>query len=86
MLFKEIIPVYTEKRMKLINTSIKCRVKKLKLSHYTPWRRLGERLYSSYSFMTSALDEVSGQRHAQNAGLLTVKVDGTYSYHSALKG
>jgi hypothetical protein len=26
------------------------------LSHYTPWRRLGERRYSSYSFTTSALD------------------------------
>jgi hypothetical protein len=25
----------------------------------------GELRYSSYSFMTSALDEVSGQRHAQ---------------------
>jgi hypothetical protein len=23
--------------------------------HYTPWRRLGERRYSSYSFLTSAL-------------------------------
>jgi hypothetical protein len=31
-------------------------VKKLKLSHYTPRRRLGERRYSSYSFSTSALD------------------------------
>jgi hypothetical protein len=29
---------------------------KLKLSHYTPRRRLGERSYSSYSFSTSALD------------------------------
>jgi hypothetical protein len=29
---------------------------KLKLSHYTPRRRLGERRYSSYSFSTSALD------------------------------
>jgi hypothetical protein len=28
---------------------------KLKLSHYTPRRRLGERMYSSYSF-TSAVD------------------------------
>jgi hypothetical protein len=25
-------------------------------SRYTPWRRLGERRYSSYSFSTSALD------------------------------
>jgi hypothetical protein len=30
--------------------------KKLKLSHYTPRRRLGERRYSSYSFSTTALD------------------------------
>jgi hypothetical protein len=29
---------------------------KLKLSHYTPWRSLGEKSYSSYSFLTSALD------------------------------
>jgi hypothetical protein len=31
-------------------------VKKLKLSHYTPRRRLGKKRYSSYSFTTSALD------------------------------
>jgi hypothetical protein len=30
--------------------------KKLKLSHYTPWRHLGERRYSSYSLSTSAID------------------------------
>jgi hypothetical protein len=36
-------------------------------SHYTPWRRLGERRYSSYSFLTLALDEVSGQRHVSAA-------------------
>jgi hypothetical protein len=29
---------------------------KVKPSRYTPWRRLGERSYSSYSFTTSALD------------------------------
>jgi hypothetical protein len=29
---------------------------KVKQSRYTPWRRLGDRRYSSYSFMTSALD------------------------------
>jgi hypothetical protein len=29
---------------------------KVKQSRYTPWRRLGERKYSSYSFSTSALD------------------------------
>jgi hypothetical protein len=34
------------------------------LSHYTPWRRLGERRYSFYSFSTSALDggELSASR------------------------
>jgi hypothetical protein len=30
--------------------------KKAKQSRYTPWWRLGERRYSSYSFLTSALD------------------------------
>jgi hypothetical protein len=30
----------------------------LKQSHYTPWRRLGEKRYSSYSFTTSALDGI----------------------------
>jgi hypothetical protein len=37
---------------------------KVKQSRYTPWRRLGEKMYSSYSFSTSALDGVSGQCHA----------------------
>jgi hypothetical protein len=40
---------------------------KVKQSHYTPWRRLGERRYSSYSFLTSTLDGVSGQRQAPAA-------------------
>jgi hypothetical protein len=31
------------------------------------WSRRGERKYSSYSFMTSALGGVSGQRHATTA-------------------
>jgi hypothetical protein len=31
-------------------------VYKVKLSRYTPWRRLGERRYSSYSLLSSALD------------------------------
>jgi hypothetical protein len=35
---------------------LKSKTTKLKLSHYTPWRRLGERRYSSYSFLASALD------------------------------
>jgi hypothetical protein len=29
---------------------------KVKQSRFTPWRRLGERMYSSYSFTTTALD------------------------------
>jgi hypothetical protein len=40
---------------------------KLKLFHYTPRRRLGERRINSYSFSTSAIDGVSGQRHAPAA-------------------
>jgi hypothetical protein len=42
-------------------------IKKVKQSRYTPWRRLGERRYSSYSFLTWALDGVSGQHHAPAA-------------------
>jgi hypothetical protein len=33
-----------------------CKANKAKQSHNTPWRRKGERRYSSYSFITSALD------------------------------
>jgi hypothetical protein len=33
------------------------KIRKLKLPHYAPWGRLGERKYSVYSFLTSALDE-----------------------------
>jgi hypothetical protein len=40
---------------------------KVKQHRYTPWRRLGGEEYSSYSFSTSALDGVSGQRHAPAA-------------------
>jgi hypothetical protein len=47
--------------------SVSLKAKKRKLFHYTPRRRLGERRYSSYSFLTSALDGVSGQRHAPAA-------------------
>jgi hypothetical protein len=39
---------------------------KLKLSHHTPWRLLGERMYSSYSFSTSALD--GGEWSASSPG------------------
>jgi hypothetical protein len=44
-----------------------CESFKVKQSFYTPWRRLGERRCSSYSFSTSALDGVSGERHAPAA-------------------
>jgi hypothetical protein len=37
----------------------------VKQSHL--WKRRGQRVYSSYSFTTSALDGVSGQRHASTS-------------------
>jgi hypothetical protein len=40
--------------------------KKVKQSRYTPWWRLGERKYSSNSFLTSALD--SGEWSASRPG------------------
>jgi hypothetical protein len=39
---------------------------KVKQSHYTPWRRLGERRYSCYSSLTSALD--GGEWSASRTG------------------
>jgi hypothetical protein len=44
-------------------------LKKLSYSSLTTRQggALGERVYSSYSFLTSALDRVSGQRHAPTA-------------------
>jgi hypothetical protein len=51
---------------------------KLKLSHYTPQRRLGEGRCSSYSFWTSALDGVSGQRHAPAALCPGERTPGTH--------
>jgi hypothetical protein len=41
--------------------------KNVKQSHNTPMEARGERIYSSYSFTTSALDRASGQRHAPAA-------------------
>jgi hypothetical protein len=38
----------------------------------------GERRYSFYSFMTSALERVSGQRHAPDALYLRAKDLGTH--------
>jgi hypothetical protein len=40
---------------------------KVKLSRYRHVRAKGERIYSCYSFLTSALDGVSGQRQAPPA-------------------
>jgi hypothetical protein len=40
---------------------------KVKQSHNTPMGAQGERVYSSYSTLTSTLDGVSGQRHAPTA-------------------
>jgi hypothetical protein len=45
-------------------TEIFCKVKQ---SNNTPWRRRGERRYSSYTFMTSTLEGMIGQRHAPAA-------------------
>jgi hypothetical protein len=57
---------------------------KVKLSRYMPWRRMGERRYSSYSYLTSALD--GGEWSASRPGralptgkgppVLTVQKDG----------
>jgi hypothetical protein len=52
--------------------------KKVKLSRYTPWRRMGVRRYSSYSYLTSALDGVSGQHHAPAALYPRGKNPGTH--------
>jgi hypothetical protein len=47
--------------------SIYLYVKKVKDFHNTPMEAEGVRMYSSYSFSTSALDGVSGQRHTPAA-------------------
>jgi hypothetical protein len=51
---------------------------KLKLSHYTPRRRLGGEKYSPYSFSTSVLDGVSGHRHSPAALYPRRKAPGTH--------
>jgi hypothetical protein len=51
--------------------------KKVNQSRYTPWWRLGERKYSSYSFLTSALDG-SGKRHAPAALCPEERTPGTH--------
>jgi hypothetical protein len=62
------IRIHKHKRLQnnLYCYRLQLRMKKVKQFHYVPWRRLGER-YSSYSFLTSALDGVSGQSHAPSA-------------------
>jgi hypothetical protein len=50
-----------KKTTRILLTTI---TKNLNLSRYTPWGCMAERRYSSYSFLTSALDGVSGQRKA----------------------
>jgi hypothetical protein len=50
-----------------------------------PWRHMGERRYSSYSYLTSALDGVSGQRHAP-ATLYTRGKDPRYTLDRRLGG
>jgi hypothetical protein len=58
---------------------------KLKLSHYTPRRRLGESRYSSYSFLTSALDE--GEWSASRLGrALAREKDPRYPLYRRLGG
>jgi hypothetical protein len=48
-----------ERNLKILTGKLEgnfnCQVK-VKVSRYKPWRRLGERRYSSYSFSTSAPD------------------------------
>jgi hypothetical protein len=51
---------------------------KTKQSRYTPWWCLGWEEYSSYSFFTSALDGVIGQRHAPAALCSGERTPGTH--------
>jgi hypothetical protein len=50
--YKELDHWYDEEcQWKKKETKVK---KQVKVSRYTPWRRMGERRYSSYSYLTSA--------------------------------
>jgi hypothetical protein len=53
-------------------------LQKAKQSRYTPWQRLGERRYSSYSFTISALDGVSSQCYAPAALCPGERTPGTH--------
>jgi hypothetical protein len=52
---------------------------KVKLSHKTAWTRRGGEEVSLYSFMTSALDGVSGHDHAPAALYPREETPGTHS-------
>jgi hypothetical protein len=54
---REVVSSELKQWNSLLTKAISIRTKKLKLSHYTPRWRLGERRYSSYSFSTSTLNE-----------------------------
>jgi hypothetical protein len=54
--------------------------KNVEQSLYTPWRRLGERRYSSYSFTTSALD--GGEWSASRPGRAFAPGERTPGTHS----
>jgi hypothetical protein len=47
-------------------------------SHYTLMEAQGDRRYISYSFMTSSLDGVSGQRHAPASIYSRERTSGTH--------
>jgi hypothetical protein len=46
----------SKREIRMILTCFPWSIKKAKQSRHTPWWRLGETRYSSYSFLTSALD------------------------------
>jgi hypothetical protein len=52
---------------------------KVKQSRYTPWRRLGERRYRSYSYSTSALD--GGEWSASRPGRALAPGERTHGTH-----
>jgi hypothetical protein len=66
---------------RLFYETINCEryVSKAKQSRYTPWWFLGERIYSSYSFLTSEpLDGGECQRHAPAALCCGERTPGTH--------
>jgi hypothetical protein len=59
--------------------------KQAKQSHNTPMEKRGDRMYGSYSFKISALDGVSGERHAP-AALYPREKDPRYELYRRLGG